>query len=206
MLAGASGIDLVLLVVAADESVRPQTREHFHICRLLGLSRGVIALTKSDLAGPELAEVAREEVRAFVAGSFLESAPIVLVSSRTREGIPELIEALAAAARRNPGASRAGSRAAAGGPLVHGQRLRDGRDRHPGRGNDRRRRRARDPAARAKGEGERRRGARRCGPERARGTEDGAPTCKASHTTDVERGDVLAAPARSKRRRCSTRA
>jgi selenocysteine-specific elongation factor len=102
MLAGASGIDLVLLAVAADESVRPQTREHFHICRLLGLSRGVIALTKSDLAGPELAELAREEVREFVKGSFLESAPIVLVSARTREGIPELVDALTAAAMAVP--------------------------------------------------------------------------------------------------------
>src|SRR5437867_7061688 len=94
MLAGASGIDLVLMVVAADESVRPQTREHFHICRLLGLTRGVIALTKTDLSGPDLAELVREEVRDFVAGSFLEGAPIVPVSSRTRDGLPALIEAL----------------------------------------------------------------------------------------------------------------
>src|SRR5262249_32572666 len=102
MLAGASGIDLVLLVVAADESVRPQTREHFHICRLLGLTRGVIALTKSDLAGPQLAALAREEAREFVKGSFLERAPIVLVSARTREGIPELVDALIAAALEVP--------------------------------------------------------------------------------------------------------
>lgn len=102
MLAGASGIDLVLLVVAADESVRPQTREHFHICRLLGLTRGVIALTKTDLSGPELAELAGEEVRDLVKGSFLESAPIVPVSARTREGIPALVEALAEAAKALP--------------------------------------------------------------------------------------------------------
>src|SRR5213594_3549969 len=86
MLAGASGIDLVLLLVAADESVRPQTREHFHICRLLGLSRGVIALSKIDLADPELAELAAAEVREFVAGSFLGGAEIVPVSARTGEG------------------------------------------------------------------------------------------------------------------------
>jgi len=98
MLAGASGIDLVLLVVAADESVRPQTREHFHICRLLGLSRGVIALSKIDLADPELAELAAAEVREFVAGSFLAEAEIVPVSARTGEGIPRLIEALERAA------------------------------------------------------------------------------------------------------------
>src|SRR5436309_11393010 len=98
MLAGASGIDLVLLVVAADESVRPQTREHFHICRLLGLSRGVIALTKTDLSGPELASLAGDETRDFVKGSFLEDAPIVPVSARTREGLADLIDALRGAA------------------------------------------------------------------------------------------------------------
>src|SRR5262245_44122420 len=71
MLAGASGIDVVLLVVAADESVRPQTREHFHICRLLGLTRGVIALTKTDLVDADLIELASAEIAEFVKGSFL---------------------------------------------------------------------------------------------------------------------------------------
>ena len=75
MLAGAHGLDLVMLVVAADESVMPQTREHFDICRLLHIKSGLIALTKSDLVDEELRELARAEVEDFVAGSFLEGAP-----------------------------------------------------------------------------------------------------------------------------------
>src|SRR5437870_13066756 len=70
MLAGAGGIDLVVLVVAADESVKPQTREHFDICRLLGIRRGIVALTKSDLVDPEIAGLVRLEVEELVAGSF----------------------------------------------------------------------------------------------------------------------------------------
>src|SRR5205814_3124545 len=83
MLAGAAGIDLVLLVVAADESIKPQTREHFEICRMLGVRAGVIALTKADLADPDLLELVRLEVDEFVAGSFLEKAPRVAVSATT---------------------------------------------------------------------------------------------------------------------------
>ncbi|MCS6952533.1 MAG: selenocysteine-specific translation elongation factor [Bryobacterales bacterium] len=90
MLAGAWGIDFVVLVIAADESVKPQTREHFDICRLLGLSSGLIALTKADLADPELLELVRLEVEEFVRGSFLEGAPIVPVSSVTGQGLEEL--------------------------------------------------------------------------------------------------------------------
>src|SRR6476660_9521814 len=75
MLAGAGGIDLVMLIVAADESVMPQTREHFQICRLLQVPAGIIALTKADAADPELVELARLEVRELVAGSFLAGAP-----------------------------------------------------------------------------------------------------------------------------------
>lgn len=94
MLAGATGIDAVLLVVAADESVMPQTREHFHICRLLQVPRGVVALTKADLVDEEMLELARLEVRELVAGSFLEDAPIVAVSARTGAGLDELRRAL----------------------------------------------------------------------------------------------------------------
>jgi selenocysteine-specific elongation factor len=94
MLAGASGIDLVLLVVAADESVKPQTREHFEICKLLGVQRGLVALTKRDLVDADLLETVRLEVREFVAGSFLEGAPVVAVSARTGEGLGELREEL----------------------------------------------------------------------------------------------------------------
>src|ERR1700758_4801362 len=77
MLAGAGGIDLVLLVVAADESIKPQTREHFDICRLLGIRLGLIALTKVDLVDRETLELVRMELDDFLRGSFLEGAPIV---------------------------------------------------------------------------------------------------------------------------------
>ncbi len=99
MLAGAAGIDMVLFVVAANESIKPQTREHFEICRLLGVQTGVIALTKCDLADPELLELARLEVDEFVAGSFLENAPKIAVSSITGQGVAELRHALESAAR-----------------------------------------------------------------------------------------------------------
>ena len=102
MLAGAGGIDAVLLVVAADEGVKPQTREHFEICRLLGIQRGVIALTKSDLADAETMELVTLEVRDLVAGSFLDSAPIVPVSARTRDGLEVLATSLAALATGTP--------------------------------------------------------------------------------------------------------
>jgi len=95
MLAGATGIDLVLLVIAADESIKPQTREHFEICRLLGIRRGVIALTKVDLASPEWAQL---EIEEFARGSFLEGAPVVPVSAVTGLGLSNLRAALAMAA------------------------------------------------------------------------------------------------------------
>src|SRR2546430_15190262 len=90
MLAGAAGIDVVLLVIAADESIKPQTREHFDICRLLGIQRGIVALTKSDLVEPELVDLVRLEMDEFVAGSFLEGAPVVPVSSTTGAGLDDL--------------------------------------------------------------------------------------------------------------------
>ncbi len=94
MLAGAGGIDLVVLVVAADESVMPQTREHFEICRLLRVGAGLVALTKTDLVDEDMLEIARLEVRELVAGSFLEGAPIVPVSARTGAGLDALRAAL----------------------------------------------------------------------------------------------------------------
>ncbi|HEX5070724.1 MAG TPA: selenocysteine-specific translation elongation factor [Vicinamibacterales bacterium] len=90
MLAGAGGIDAVLLVASAVESVKPQTREHFEICRLLAVDRGVIALTKADIAEPAAIDRAEADVRALVAGSFLEHAPIVRVSALTGQGLPAL--------------------------------------------------------------------------------------------------------------------
>ena len=90
MLAGATGIDGVLLVVAADESVMPQTREHFAICRLLRVKTGAVALTKADLVDDEMLELATLDVRELVAGSFLDGAPIVPVSSTTGMGLDTL--------------------------------------------------------------------------------------------------------------------
>ncbi len=94
MLAGAGGVDVALLVVAADESVMPQTREPFDICRLLQIPAGVVALTKADLADQDTIELARMEVRELTAGSFLQDAPIVVVSSKTGSGLDELRRAL----------------------------------------------------------------------------------------------------------------
>jgi selenocysteine-specific elongation factor len=102
MLAGVGGIDLVLLAVAADESVKPQTREHFDICRLLGIPKGIVALTKADLVEQEVLGLARLEVEEFVAGSFLEGAPVLAVSSTTGEGLDELRARLLEMARATP--------------------------------------------------------------------------------------------------------
>jgi selenocysteine-specific elongation factor len=102
MLAGAHGIDGVVLVVAADESVMPQTREHFHICRLLGIPRGLVALTKCDIADADTQALTEMEVRELVAGSFLQGRPVLRLSSRTGDGLPELREALLALAREAP--------------------------------------------------------------------------------------------------------
>jgi selenocysteine-specific elongation factor len=90
MLAGVGGIDLVVLVVAADESIKPQTREHFDICRLLGIPRGIVALTKSDLVDSDVLGLVRLEIDEFVCGSFLEGAPVVPVSATTSAGLDAL--------------------------------------------------------------------------------------------------------------------
>lgn len=95
MLAGAHGIDLVMLVVAADESVMPQTREHFDICRLLEVKSGLVVITKADLVDEEFLQLVESEVAEFVAGSFLEGAPVLRVSSRSGAGVDELKKTLA---------------------------------------------------------------------------------------------------------------
>jgi selenocysteine-specific elongation factor len=96
MLAGVGGIDLVLLVIAADESIKPQTREHFDILQLLGVKRGITVLTKSDAVDSETLDVVRLEVEEFLRGTFLESphSPIVAVSALTGAGIEELKQAI----------------------------------------------------------------------------------------------------------------
>src|SRR6204780_3019273 len=95
MLAGVGGIDLVVLVIAADESIKPQTREHFDICRLLGTSRGILVITKSDLVDADVLGLGRLEGEDFVRGSFLQDAPIIPVSARTNAGLETLKENLA---------------------------------------------------------------------------------------------------------------
>ncbi len=102
MLAGASGIDLVLLVIAADESIKPQTREHFDICRLLGIRAGAIVITKADLVDPDLIELVKLEAEDLVRGSFLEGAPVCAVSSLTGAGLEQLKSVLADLAARTP--------------------------------------------------------------------------------------------------------
>ncbi len=109
MLAGVAGFDAVMLVVAANESVMPQTREHFEICRLLHIPAGVIALTKSDLVDADTIELVRMEVRDLVAGSFLERAPIVAASSRTGAGLDALRAALVEIGREAQGRPSAGA-------------------------------------------------------------------------------------------------
>ena len=105
MLAGVGGIDCVMLIVAADESVMPQTREHFDICRLLHVPRGVVVLTKADLVDDDTVELVRLEVRDLVKGSFLEDAPVIAVSARTGTGLDELrriLVTIAAAVQARP--------------------------------------------------------------------------------------------------------
>jgi selenocysteine-specific elongation factor len=102
MLAGAGGIDAVLLVVAADEGVKPQTREHFEICRLLGIREGIVVLTKADLATPDRTCAVRRDVKTLCAGTFLENAPCVEVSAHARSGLDALVAELVSLNRRLP--------------------------------------------------------------------------------------------------------
>ena len=102
MVAGATGIDIVVMVIAADEGVMPQTREHMEICTLLGVRHGMVAVTKIDMVDEEWLELALEDIRDFVRGTFLEEAPIAPVSSETKQGIPEFIKALDALAAKIP--------------------------------------------------------------------------------------------------------
>ena len=108
MLAGAGGIDAVMLIIAADESVMPQTREHFAICSLLQVKAGLVVLTKADLVDADTLELCRLETRELVAGSFLDGAPIVAVSSKTGAGLDTLLSELAVVCARVPARSADG--------------------------------------------------------------------------------------------------
>ncbi|MEE9567676.1 MAG: selenocysteine-specific translation elongation factor [Desulfobacteria bacterium] len=94
MVAGASGVDLVALIIAADEGVMPQTKEHLDICNLLGVKHGLVVLTKIDTVDEEWLEMVTDDVQRFLEGSFLEGAPIIPVSALTGQGLPQLLEAL----------------------------------------------------------------------------------------------------------------
>jgi len=98
MVSGAAGIDLVMMVIAADEGIMPQTREHFHICSLLGIRKGLVALTKVDLVDEDWQELVADDIRTFLKGTFMEGAPIVPVSALTGGGLPDLLTALDQAA------------------------------------------------------------------------------------------------------------
>jgi selenocysteine-specific elongation factor len=102
MVAGATGIDIVAMVIAADEGVMPQTREHMEICTLLGIRHGMVVLTKIDMVDEEWLELVTEDIREFTMGTFLEEAPVVAVSSATGEGIPGFIEQLDALCENVP--------------------------------------------------------------------------------------------------------
>ncbi|OPY84345.1 MAG: Selenocysteine-specific elongation factor [Syntrophus sp. PtaU1.Bin208] len=94
MVAGAAGIDMVLMVIAADEGVMPQTREHLQICSLLNIRKGLVALTKIDLVDRDWLDLIQEDLVDFLKGSFLEGAPVIPVSAQTGEGLPDLLAAL----------------------------------------------------------------------------------------------------------------
>jgi selenocysteine-specific elongation factor len=95
MVAGVGGMDLVMLVIAADEGVMPQTREHLEICQLLGVRKGLVAITKCDMVDDEWLQLVMDEVREYLADSFLADAPIIPVSSKTAAGLEDLRSALA---------------------------------------------------------------------------------------------------------------
>ena len=193
MLAGVGGIDCVMLIVAADESVMPQTREHFDICRLLRIPRGVVVLTKADLVDDDTRELVRQDVADLVEGSFLEGAPMMAVSARTGEGLDAL-------ARRHRGA---GHRRVRSGPStapracrsIARSRCRDLAPSSPARclRADRHGRRARDPARRAQGEGARLPGPRPAGREAVAGQRT-AINLGGIDVSDVARGQTLATP------------
>lgn len=103
MMAGASGIDFVALIIAADEGVMPQTVEHLQICKLLGIKDGLVVVTKTDMVEPDWLDMVCEDIRTFLHGTFLENSALVCVSNRTNQGMEQAKTAISAVARRvNP--------------------------------------------------------------------------------------------------------
>ena len=108
MVSGASGIDMVIMVIAADEGVMPQTREHLYICSLLGIKKGLVALTKVDMVTEEWRDLVKDDVHEFLKGTFLEASPVIPVSSITGAGLEELLDAFGRVASEIEGESDAG--------------------------------------------------------------------------------------------------
>lgn len=108
MVAGAGGIDMVLLVIAADEGIMPQTREHLDICTLLGVKKGLVALTKTDLVDKDWLSLVQEDVREFLRGTFLEGSPLIPLSVAANQGLEELVAALEAVASEIEASSDSG--------------------------------------------------------------------------------------------------
>jgi selenocysteine-specific elongation factor len=108
MVSGASGINMVIMVIAADEGVMPQTREHLHICSLLGIKKGLVALTKVDMVAGEWLDLVKDDVREFLKGTFLEASPVIPVSSIAGTGLKELLDALGRVASEIEGESEEG--------------------------------------------------------------------------------------------------
>lgn len=108
MVAGASGIDLVAMIIAADEGVMPQTKEHMEICQLLGIKYGIVVLTKLDLVDEEWLELVTDDIKKFVKGTFLDDAPVIPVSAATGQGIDEFIKVLSEISPNIPGRSSSG--------------------------------------------------------------------------------------------------
>jgi selenocysteine-specific elongation factor len=102
MVAGASGIDMVAMIIAADEGVMPQTVEHLEICSLLGIRHGLVVLTKTDMVDEEWLELVQEDIAEFLEGTFLENSPMVPVSSATGEGVDDFLKALGEVAAQVP--------------------------------------------------------------------------------------------------------
>jgi small GTP-binding protein len=128
MVAGASGIDIVAMVIAADEGIMPQTREHLEICSLLGIRHGLVVLTKRDMVDEDWLDMVTEDVRDFLSESFLSEAPIIPVSSHTGEGMEELIAAISQLASLVPDIRNTTVFRGSG---FHHERLWHGHHRHP---------------------------------------------------------------------------
>ena len=128
MLAGVGGIDLALLVIAADEGVMPQTREHLAIIDLLGIANGVVAITKSDLVEPDFLDLVKAEAAEAITGRASESSPVVACSAVTRAGLDELTSVLERELANAPARRDNGKAASPDRPRVHDVRIRDGGD------------------------------------------------------------------------------